>query len=177
MFVDPLRQVAAWLNDATNGVNVLRSSVPKDAGDTTPAAVTVVEASSSPWVARGLVDRSKVGAGALLLVQPGNDGETVLLEGERPAPTQVDVVVRFAVRKSDFAAGLVQAWGTLRAASRSIMKQASGMSGVATRNTTTIGPVLGIRYVSLLDELQDDYVVDALVVTLRVADAWAVAGS
>lgn len=177
MFVDPLRQVAAWLTDATNGVNALRTAVPADVGDAAPAAVTVVEASSSAWVARGLIDRAKVGAGPLLLVQPGHDGEATLVDGEIQRQFALDVVVRFAVRKSDFSLGLVQAWGTLRAAARSIMAQGSGMAGTATRNTTTIGPVIGLRYVSLLDELTDDFVVDALVVTLNVADAWAVAGS
>lgn len=178
MFVDPLRQVNTWLSDATNGVNAIRTQVPNDAGDTDPAAVTVLDAATTTWVARGLVDRAKVGSGPLLLVQPWNDGEAVLLDGEVRKPAEVQIAIRFAVRKSDAAAGLVQAWSTLRCAARSLMKQAAGLTGGSTtRNTTTIGPVLGMRYLSLLDELQDDFVVDALVVTLQVTDPWAVAGS
>jgi len=177
MYLDPLRQLQAWLTDATKGVNALRAAVPADVGDAALPAVTVLNAADTPWVARGLIDRSQVGSGALLLIQPPAEGDAVLIEPGRDMPNQaqVDLVVRYAVRKSDAAKGLGQAWQTLRVAARSILKQAS--RDTATRNTTTIGPVLGLRYVAALDERDDDFVVDALIVTLGVWDAWALAAT
>src|SRR5690349_8344612 len=121
MFTDPLRQVNTWLSNATNGVNALLASVPKDAGDATPASVTIVDAATEAWVARGVIDRSKVGAGPLLLVQAANDGDATLFQNETRQGTQLEVLIRFAVRKTATDDGFFQAWSTLRAAARSLM--------------------------------------------------------
>jgi len=173
MHVDVLRQVKAWLEHATYGVNALRTAVPDDAGDAALASVTVLEASSTAWVARGLIDRTQVGTSALLLVQLAEEGQTTLVEDGREVPTQaqVPVVIRFVIRKTDSAAGLTQAYSTLRVVARSLMLQAARTS--VTRNTTTIGPVLGLSFVPALQEVADDYVVDGIQVVLGVWDAWA----
>lgn len=177
MHTDLLRQVKAWLDDGTEGVNALLASVPQDVGAPALPAVTTYEASTTAWVMRGRIDRTQVGAGALLIIAPTDNDEATLQRVGSEIPTQAmqSITIRYATRKTDTAVGYVQAWETLRAVARSLQLQAARTSVV--RNSITLGPILGMSYMTALDEDGDDMIVDALAVVFGVVDAWAVAAT
>lgn len=174
MFTDAIRQLAADLGHATLGVNALLPSLPLTAGDATPPNVTIVNAADTSWVTRGIIDRSKVGDGPLLLVSAFPDAQaTVIKEGsETPETAAVMLAVRYATRETDSAVVTNQGWQTIRAAMRSIILQRTAQRSVA-RNRVTIGPLLGLTHIVALEQRDDDYLIDILTVTLGVSDAWA----
>jgi hypothetical protein len=178
MFTDAIRQVAADLAHASLGVNALLASIPLTAGDATPPNVTIANAADDDWVARGVIDRAKVGNGPLLLVSAFPDAQAVLIpEGaETPVTANVMLAVRYATRSTASAPVTTQGWQTLRAAMRSIVLQRKAPT-VTRRNSVAIGPLLGLTHITAFDQKDDDFLIDLLTVTLGVSDAWAAGGT
>lgn len=174
MFTDPIRQVAAWLSDATLGVNALRANVPVAAPAEVPPAVTIVSAAELDWVARGVVDRTKVGGGPLLLVAAPQGGEFEVIPSgqEQPDTTVAEVVIRYASRGDSKKDLQNDAWQTMRVVSRSLILQAHSRN-ITTRNQVRIGPLKGLKLLTGFDDSTDDFLIDLLAVSLGVSDPWA----
>lgn len=175
-YTDTIRQVAAWLEDDTLGVNALLPTVPKDVGDEALPLVRIFAATEYDWVARSMIDRAKLEDGPVLLVSAFPTAEATIYAGGKPAPGQLAIAVRYAARKTASSVLQRQGWQTMRAAMRSLVKQAT-QQNIIRENGVRIGPLDGLTHIAALEESGDDILIDILTVTLTVDDAWACGGT
>lgn len=114
MIAPVLRYALARLTDGTTGVNALRTSVPKGAGESAPAAVTVRGELAHASRTLGLLAPEMLDGGPLLLVS--HVGTTEVRAGDGA----VTLAVRYAGLQVDPDAYARDAWQILRCAARAL---------------------------------------------------------
>jgi hypothetical protein len=175
-YTDAIRQVAAWLENETLGVNALLPSVPMADDDEALPSVRIFAATEQDWVARSMIDRAKLEDGPAVLVSAFPTAEATIYAGGKPASGQLTIAVRYAARKTASSILQRQGWQTMRACMRSLVKQAT-QQGVVREHDVRIGPLEGLTHITALEDLGDDLLIDILTVTLTVDDAWACGGT
>ena len=124
MLLESVRMVAAWLEDATWGVNALLATQGRDGSDTLPPNVTVLEETTSERAALGRPsdeqdETDETPVPVLSVFAYGGDdasAATVTPVGDGSAK----VVVRYEARNASAALGRRDAYYTLRAVVRSL---------------------------------------------------------
>jgi hypothetical protein len=163
------------LVDATEGVNAQLAAVPKETGWTVPADVTIADAVTYPWVARGVFDRSQIGNGPWLLVGASGD---IFADGTADANGRatVDVVIRYGAAGTDTEtlADLTRASSlTLRAAMRAVLLPwHQNPNHFVTRNEVEF-EAPSVRWLDPTESVGDDVLSSALVVSFPCLDPWA----
>lgn len=163
------------LTHPTEGVNAQLASVPRDAGWTVPPAITVADALTYPWVARGVLDRAQLGDGPWLLVGATGD---VFADGTADANGRatVDVVIRYGAAGTDTAtlADLTRASSlTLRAAMRAVLQPWNDNANHFVTINEVEFEAPSVRWLDPIESVGDDVLSSALVVSFPVLDPWA----
>lgn len=173
MIAESVRIVAAWLADATHGVNALLASVPKDGADAVPASVTLYNEVTHPEIARGQVPDTL--PALIVTVSPSPVTATSSSVQPFPGDVRVEVEIRHAVKTAgafDTDDAVVGTGIVFRAVRASL------------RRLITVGEVSRVRnQVQLLawgdDRLMlytpntDNHVTGTLTITLTMRDVWA----
>ena len=169
MILEPIRLLTDGLNDSgqfvgnTPGVNALLASTPRDAGDSAPSSVTVLDETRSSEVARGDLPLTLP---ALLVTSK----EVSALDGEVMTYTRdgvIEVVIRYAAQKTDTKVALQDASYTLRAALRSLR-----LFNAAThsRNSIDVYSCLSLRLVAMWTPVESAVVTGAIIGRWQLRD-------
>jgi hypothetical protein len=189
--VDLLRWAKDVLTDGAGGVNAQLPNVPRDGGEDAPGAVTVVTPLETEWVGRGQIPRDQlVDASSnakrllILMLHPDPEGYVAhaLPEFDQGSPSIVPLVALFTCRKIEKVGDTTtvvkqirDGRQTLRAVMRTFAKKFESGNTAFTRNDCEItlpsapGFILNSQFV----EPSADLIVDALVMSYRVLDRWA----
>lgn len=175
MFLEPVRIVADWLADATNGVNALLARVPRDAGDPVPPAVTIYDETRHGWVTRATVPRFDGSGIALpgLMVLAHQQTE---LQPEDPTDAdrwlRPQLLIRYVDREVASEQGAAAASYTYRAVVGALDRLADNAHAAArTRNGIELAGRLQCHYVAQSSPLGDAVVTGALLVQYDARDA------
>lgn len=177
MRAEAILYVAGRLGDPVDGVNALLATVPIESGWSTPPAVTVVDAVTYPWVARGILDRTKIKDGPWLLVGANSEIAGAARPEDTPTRPVIDVVVRYACAGSDTATmkDLTRYESvTMRAVLRSLLSawNATAAEDFVSRNGVEL-EAPSWRWLDPLESPSDDVLSSALVLSFGVIDPWA----
>lgn len=143
MIAPVLRLVKGILEDATFGVNARLLTLALASGDVAPPSVTVLEETSTAWVARGEIPEDVAVSGPVLALMLGGD---VLIDSiprtyptnERVVGTQVPVTLLYLRRLGDAHTASAGAYYTLQAAYDALQ----AMHTEPTLTTTSAGVIL-----------------------------------
>lgn len=175
---EAVRMIADWFLDATSGVNVLLSVVPKEAGDT-PPNVTVVDSTRNAWVSRIETLREKIVVGSPLLAVSLFDDVScknnpqLLIQAWQDADSVVSV--RYITGNTDAAIAEREASYTMRCVRSSLLLlgQHTNLAASRTRNLVRIKRVEDIRVVPTMEVVQDVAIFGGLSVSLAMQDVIA----
>lgn len=170
MLLEPIRIVADWLADATYGVNALRLTVPVDAGDSQPGAVTIGDATRDGHVARGRLP-DPVGTTNLIAVDATGgvtfDGGVLTTVRDGTVP----VVVRIGTPNEATEDGTRDGLYLARVVVQSLKVLAeAGHVDDRTRNGVVLLDMPTLTMQPLFQPMEDQTVTAAVLATFKVRD-------
>lgn len=173
MILETVRINADWLADATNGVNAMLATVPRDAGDPQPAAVAVRDATRDGVVGRRQIPHASSGAPELFVnFEP--DGLTDMDPEVWTTYRDCDALpisIRYVVENAATEAAMRDAYYTLRAAQKSLRRLNENTNAAATvRNQVELVELVRLRHSYPFAPVSDKVVVAALVAIYMVRD-------
>lgn len=117
MFVDPVRMVADWLDDPTNGVNAMLAALDLDGSDPAPANVTLFDSTTSMEVAFGRLPATRPCVAVSLYNVQSIDPRPVQGDARDYKPS---ILIRFGDTEDQTEVGLRNRDYTLRAILQSL---------------------------------------------------------
>lgn len=140
MLLESVRMVAAWLGDATNGVNAILAAQSRDGSDAAPPDVTVLSEVDSERAALGRPADTQDEEDATpvpVLAVSAFGGDDASPQTVRPiGDGSVKVLVRYEARNASAARGRRDAYYTLRATMQCLRALSlEGTAGDRTRNS------------------------------------------
>lgn len=176
MILEAVRIVADWLQDATFGVNAVRTTVPKDTGVADFPAVTVLDSTRDGRVARGGVPNLTAAEFPCLLVTPADQPADQQTPGVIPGSyAQVTVLVRYAVPQANTALAEVQASQTLKCVWRQLPLLLTTPAGEAQRARADwqCHAITNLQMATLYEAAEDATVTGGVLVTLLMRRNYA----
>jgi hypothetical protein len=177
VILETTRIIADWLSSAPNGINALRTGVPKDTGVTDFAAVTVIDSTRDGKVTRGGVPNLLPAQYPAVLVSPADQAVTQASPTSRPWPpdAELTVLVRVALTNIDTAQAERDASQIIRAIWRSVglMMVTSAGETARTRASVQLLHVSQMQAATLYEAQDDTMVTGGVLVTCRVRDLYA----
>lgn len=171
MLLEPIRIVADWLADATYGVNALRLTVPVDAGDAQPGAVTIGDATRDGNVARGRLPDPATGVTNLIAVDLTGggtfDGGVLTTVRDGTVPVVIRIGTPNEVTEDGTRDGLYLARVVCQ--SLKVLAEASHVAD-RTRNSVVLLDMPTLAMQPLFQPMEDQSVTAAVVATFKVRD-------
>jgi hypothetical protein len=177
MIVDAVLRVYEALTDGTNGINAIRSTVPRDVGVSAPAAVTVAHEYSSGAVARGEIEREAITDTPVVHVIPTDEVSASGLASAQHVGSDVQIIVRYAVRGAATHQLKRDCAQILRCAMRSLSVAFNDSTFSASTRNNIHFDAPRFRLLAQTEDAGDDVVIGNLIVTVRALDRWALGGA
>lgn len=174
--LEVIRAVSGWLGNATYGIGPCLALVPLDGSDTRPSTPTIVEETTTGWVARGEIPEGVSGPTlSVALMEPIDFGEPSKEAATARLTFGWDAVigVRYHVRGKASDQGSQDAYYVLRAARGCLQlldQPISAAVSARVRGGVRVERVSSIRLDPPADAPGDAFVVAGLTVTLRCHD-------
>jgi len=172
MLTEAVRVVADWLAHATYGVNAQLTTMPRDAGITAAASVTVYDETRHPEVARGQVPDLL----PALLVSTSATPLTNTSNAVRPFPadSEIELGIRYAVSRAATDQSTTDVAQLDRAVRRSLGALFTTAAGESARARNSVHLISWRSYRLELYQANDDtHVTAAMVLTVMARDVWA----
>jgi len=175
MIVETLRELVSWCEDPVEGYDAIRGTMPVEAGDSTPPACRIVDASRIAWAARGTIPVKEVKAGPMLIVQFAGEAEVAMVgEDGLEFSNSVPIAVVYAAAGDDNSQEQFAGYQALRTVHRIIARRFNaGSDPLYVRAFVTINRPTRATYTPPLADETDTIVSMALLLTFPTDDPWA----
>lgn len=177
MSVEALRLVAEFAAHPEFGVNACKASVPRDAADTVPPSVEIVEETTTGWVSRGETPREKGTAAPLLIFEVAQDAAwepqvMTARNGARVSKAAIPIVVQYVARGKATEESIADASYTLRALRGvfAMFNEASQAAERGERNGVTVLRITDIRQAKVVAPKEDAIVLGAVFATVETLE-------
>jgi hypothetical protein len=172
MMRDVVVILADWLQDATYGINAVRTAVPADTGVEVLPAVTVLDSTRDGRVGRGGVPHLAPTEFPCLLVSPAEVpmDQQAIGSGPWPPDASVTVLIRYATQDLDTARAERAASQTVKALWWQLARLIDTDAGLTARVRARV-QLIGITQLqaaALYDSTEDAIVTGGVLVTCRV---------
>lgn len=171
MITETVRIIADWLAHGTYGVNAYLPSVPREAGITQAANVTIYDETRHPEVARGQVPDSLPALLVTTLATPVDQQSPNVQPF--PADSTVSIGIRYATQASNTANATNDMAQIARAIPKSLRALWTTTAGQTARVRNQVGLYEMRDYRIEFYQTNDDVtVLCGAMLTLRVRDTW-----